>query len=521
MEKKGLIIQNDFVFSPEQLYNRQHVIDAISGKTGIAKDDIKDFRIIRKSVDARKGVKFNVRLEIITHGAEFSLLSKDFKFKDVIKSKPLIIIGAGPAGYFAAIECLIQGRKPIVLERGKPIEERKYDIADLNREHILNPDSNYAFGEGGAGTYSDGKLYTRSKKRGDITEVLQLLNYFGANENILIEAHPHIGTDKLPNIMKNIRNKIIECGGEVHFNKKVIDILIDTNKIYGVKTYDGEEYISESVILATGHSARDVYRFLDFHNVKLEGKGFAMGVRVEHPQELIDSIQYKRSNRGKYLPAATYNLVKQIDDRGVYSFCMCPGGTIVNASTENGYLVVNGMSNSRRNSPYANSGIVVELRPEDSYQYSENKTFSGIEFQKYMEQLAFQNSAYKLSAPAQRLNDFVSGKISRNLPDSSYYPGLINSPVHFWLPDFIGNRLRQAFKEFDKQMRGFLTNEAIVVGVETRTSSPVKIVRDTESFCSINIEGLYPCGEGAGYAGGIVSSAVDGREVVKKIMIGK
>jgi uncharacterized FAD-dependent dehydrogenase len=509
----------DFIFSPEQLFDKRFVLKSISAKFDIPQDDIKDYRILRKSIDARKGIKFNIRLEFVTKNEKFEEISYSFDFKDVSKSKTVVIVGAGPAGYFAALECLLVGLKPVVLERGKSIEDRKLDIAALNRDQILNPESNYAFGEGGAGTYSDGKLYTRSKKRGSIIGVLQMLHYFGAPEDILIEAHPHIGTDKLPGIMKNIREKIIECGGEVHFNTKVNSLVIDNEVIHGVKTIDGTVFESDSVILATGHSARDVYYFLSDQKVHLEAKGFAMGIRVEHPQVLIDGIQYKRKERGEFLPAATYNLVKQVNDRGVYSFCMCPGGTIVSSATDSKQIVVNGMSNSRRNSPFANAGIVVELRPEDFNQYAEHKHFAGLEFQKYLETLAYNNSATGLMAPAQRLHDFVNGKISSNLPESSYFPGLINSPLHFWLPDSICKRLRQGFKEFDKQMRGFVTNEAIVVGVESRTSSPVQIVRDFETFQSVNLKGLYPCGEGSGYAGGIVSSAIDGQLAVRKVAI--
>lgn len=512
-----MVKEADFIFSPEQLFNKEYVIKAAADKLSISADDIKDFRVIRKSIDARKGVKFNIRLQIVTKNDKFPSLSGAFEFKDVTKSKSIIIVGAGPAGYFAALECLLCGLKPVILERGKSIDDRKHDIAKLNREQIINPESNYAFGEGGAGTYSDGKLYTRSKKRGDINQILQLLYHFGADEDILIEAHPHIGTDKLPGIMKAIREQIISCGGEINFSKKVTGLSLHENQIKGVICEDETEFVSDRVILAAGHSARDVYHFLDEQKVELEEKGFAMGIRVEHPQALIDSIQYKRKERGEFLPAATYNLVKQIDGRGVYSFCMCPGGTIVSSATEKNQIVVNGMSNSRRNSPFANSGIVVELRPEDYYMYSENKTFAGLEFQKQLERMAFQNSASGLKAPAQRLEDFVKGRISANLPESSYFPGLINSPVHFWLPENIASRLRTAFKEFNKQMSGFLTNEAVVVGVESRTSSPIKVVRDRETFQSVNIKGLYPCGEGAGYAGGIVSSAIDGMLAVKSI----
>jgi uncharacterized protein len=512
-----MIYEEDFFASPEQLFNKEYLKKQVADKFNIPEADIKDFRILRKSIDARKGIKYNVRIQAITHSDQFPDLNGQFEFQDVSYFKRILIIGAGPAGYFAALQCLISGLKPIILERGKSIEERKHDIVAINRNEVLNPESNYSFGEGGAGTYSDGKLYTRSKKRGDVTEILQLLHHFGADQEIMIEAHPHIGTDRLPGIIKNIREKILERGGEVHFNTKVTQLIIKNNKVRGVQTENGEEFIADKVILATGHSARDVYNFLDAQNVKLEEKAFAMGVRVEHPQALLDKLQYNKVDRGEFLPPASYNLVKQIDDRGVYSFCMCPGGTIVCSATEKNQIVVNGMSNSRRNSLYANSGIVVELRPEDYYMYFENKTFAGLEFQKQLERMAFQNSASGLKAPAQRLEDFVKGRISNNLPDSSYYPGLVSSPVHFWLPEVISKRLRTAFREFDKKIKGFLTNEAIIVGVESRTSSPVKIPRDYETFQSVSIEGLYPCGEGSGYAGGIVSSAIDGMQAVKRI----
>ncbi len=513
-----MIQESDFVFYPEQLHNKQFVLKTISGKLNIPIGEIKDYRILRKSIDARKAVKFNARLQVITHDSEFPTEIQEFVFNDVKNKKEVVIVGAGPAGYFAALSCILNGLKPIVLERGKSVEDRKSDIAAINREHILNPDSNYAFGEGGAGTYSDGKLYTRSKKRGNVRDVLQLLHYFGANRDVLVDAHPHVGTDKLPGIMRNIRNKIIECGGEVHFNTKVVGINVSSGSVKSVVCENSKEYTSENVVFATGHSARDVYRFLNESEVVLKPKGFAMGVRVEHPQELIDSIQYKRKSRGQYLPPATYNLVQQVNGRGVYSFCMCPGGTIVCASTEEKQIVVNGMSNSKRVGPYANSGIVVEIKPEDYLGTSGlEDPFAGMQMQMNLEQMTYQNSASGLHAPAQRLEDFVKGKISMGLPDSSYYPGLINSPVHFWLPENIGKRLQLAFKEFDKKMRGYLTNEAVVVGVESRTSSPIQVVRDKETFQSLSVKGLYPCGEGAGYSGGIVSSAVDGIQVIKRI----
>lgn len=512
-----MIHEADFVFFPEQLFDRSQVLKAVSRQLGILEKEISSYRIVRKSIDARKGVKFNVRLQVATTGDVFPDLRGNFDFRDVFSSKTVTIIGAGPAGYFAALQCIMSGLKPIVFERGKSVDERKFDIAALNTQHILNPESNYAFGEGGAGTYSDGKLYTRSKKRGNVTEVLQLLHYFGADEDILVEAHPHIGTDRLHAIMRNIRNKILDYGGEVHFSSKLTGLKLVNNKVAGVVINGTDEFPCENLVLATGHSARDIYYMLNSEGVVLREKGFAMGVRVEHPQALIDSIQYKRKERGKFLPAASYSLVKQVDGRGVYSFCMCPGGKIVSALTEDNTIVVNGMSNSKRNSPFANSGIVVELRPEDYASYSENKIFSGLEFQKSLETLAYRNGGGAVVAPAQRLADFVNGKISANLPSVSYEPGVVSSPMHFWMPVFLSLRLREGFRQFDRQMHGFLTNEAVVVGVESRTSSPVQVVRDIETMQSLSVSNLYPCGEGAGYAGGIVSSAVDGMEVVKRI----
>ena len=507
----------DIIFSPEQFLNRVYVQRVIAQQLHVSEQDISAYRVVRKSIDARKGVKFNVRLQVAMKGDALPELCGNFEFHDVSNKPPVTIIGAGPAGYFAALQCILSGLKPIVFERGKSVDERKLDIAALNRLHVLNPESNYAFGEGGAGTYSDGKLYTRSKKRGNVTEVLQLLHYFGADEDILVEAHPHIGTDRLHSIMRNIRAKIVECGGEIHFSSKLTGIKVVANKVVGIVINGSDERKCDNLILATGHSARDVYNLLYSNGVMLREKGFAMGVRVEHPQVLIDSIQYKCKVRGEYLPAASYSLVKQVDGRGVYSFCMCPGGRIVSAITETKSIVVNGMSNSKRNSPFANSGIVVELRPEDYASYSDNKIFSGLEFQKQLEAMAYRNGGGEVVAPAQRLADFVSGKISSGLPSVSYEPGVVSSPMHFWLPEFLSARLREGFRLFDRQMHGFLTNEAVVVGVESRTSSPVQVVRDVESMRSVSVENLYPCGEGAGYAGGIVSSAIDGMEVVKRI----
>ncbi len=512
-----MLHEADFVFSPEQLFDNNVVKKAISAKFGVRVGDISAYRIIRKSIDARKGVKFNVRLQIALCGEEFPDLKGNFEFGDVSHSPEVTIIGAGPAGYFAALQCILSGLKPVVFERGKSVDERKFDIAALNSKHILNPESNYAFGEGGAGTYSDGKLFTRSKKRGNVTEVLQLLHYFGADENVLIDSHPHIGTDRLHTIMRNIRKTILQCGGEVYFLSKLTKINVKNGRAESIIINGIDEFLCNNLILATGHSARDVYYMLYENGILLREKGFAMGVRVEHQQSLIDSIQYKCKQRSKFLPAASYALVKQVNGRGVYSFCMCPGGSIVSAVSEPETIVVNGMSNSKRNSPYANSAVVVELRPEDFASYGTNKIFSGLEFQKSFESLAYRNGGGGIIAPAQRLADFVSGKISSSLPKSSYEPGLISSPLHFWMPEFIGSRLREGFKLFDRQMHGFLTNDAIIVGVESRTSSPIQISREAETMSSFSINNMYPCGEGAGYAGGIVSSAMDGMEVVKRI----
>ncbi len=441
-----------------------------------------------------------------------------FRYQNVAGKKPVIIIGAGPAGLFAAMRLIELGFKPIIFERGKEVSERKKDIAQLNRNNGLSTESNYCFGEGGAGTFSDGKLFTRSRKKGDRSRILLNFHQHGAQDAILYEAYPHIGTDKLPEVIKNIRQTILKYGGEIHFETKVTELLIENNSIKGVKTKNGNEIFAGAVILSTGHSARDVYEMLQKQNIALESKGFAMGVRVEHPQALIDKIQYHAKERGEYLPAATYNLVAQTDGRGVYSFCMCPGGFIVPASTFEKETVVNGMSSSSRNSAFANSGVVVEIRPEDlPEEYTQYGALAGIKFQQYYENLAFVNGGGKQTAPAQRLYDFVKGRLSVDLPESSYLPGLIASPMHFWMPDFISRRLREGFKDFDRKMKGFLTNDALIIGVESRTSSPVRIPRNPETLQHISVAGLYPCGEGAGYAGGITSSAIDGENCAEKI----
>lgn len=472
---------------------------------------IRTFRILKKSVDARqKNIIVNLSVELILADEKSEPVIEPLKLKDVSNAREVVIIGAGPAGLFAALRLIELGLKPVIFERGRDVSSRKRDIARISREHIVDSDSNYCFGEGGAGTYSDGKLYTRSKKRGDNNRVLELLCLHGAGKNIIYEAHPHIGTDKLPGIISAIRETILSCGGQVELNSRIDDIIIENNSIKGVIISGGVVHKCSKLIVATGHSARDIYDILHRKNVILEPKSFAAGVRVEHPQELIDRIQYHGNSRGNYLPAAAYSLVKQIDGRGVYSFCMCPGGFIVPSATSQDEVVVNGMSPSGRNSVFANSGIVVEIRPEDLADYSVSGIMAGLDFQKKIEHDAWINGGSTQRAPAQRLVDFVEGKKSGSLPKVSYFPGVVSSPLHSWLPDSISNRLREGFRQFGQIMKGFLTNDAVVLGVESRTSSPLRIPRDPLTLEHISVHGLYPCGEGSGYAGGIVSSAIDG-----------
>jgi uncharacterized FAD-dependent dehydrogenase len=503
---------------PKQAATANLLKEVIADKINISSQKITSVRITRKSIDARSKVqvKINLTVDVYTEGSQPEKVSYPFHYRNVENEKTVIVVGAGPAGIFAALRLIELGLKPVIIERGKDVSERKKDIAQLNRNNGLNPDSNYCFGEGGAGTFSDGKLFTRSKKKGDCSRILLNFHLHGAQDEILFETHPHIGTDKLPEIIKNMRQTILHHGGEVHFETKMSGLIVENNKIKGIRTNKGEWH-ADAVILATGHSARDVYEMLQNQQIKLEAKGFAMGVRVEHPQILIDKIQYHAKERGNYLPPASYNLVTQVEGRGVYSFCMCPGGFIVPASTFEKETVVNGMSPANRNSDYANSGIVVEIRTEDLDEYASYGDLAGMKFQQHYENLAFVNGAGKQTAPAQRLSDFVKGRLSVDLPPSSYLPGLIPSPIHFWMPEFIRKRLQEAFINFDKKMKGFLTNEALLVGVESRTSSPVRIPRDPETLQHISVEGLYPCGEGAGYAGGITSSAMDGENCAEKI----
>ena len=497
----------------------------LKGKTakylGVSEKDIQ-IKVQRKSIDARKpSIYFNYKLEVYINEPMPSTADYIFNYKDVSKAKPIHIIGFGPAGMWAALRCLELGYKPIVLERGKNVQERRRDLKAINQDHIVNEDSNYCFGEGGAGTYSDGKLYTRSLKRGDVRRVFESLVHHGATEEILVDAHPHIGTNKLPKIVQNIRETIVQYGGEVHFNTKVTDFVIDDNELKSIILGDSKEIEVQRVILATGHSARDIFYLLQKKKIALKAKSFAMGVRVEHPQQIIDSIQYHCSGeRNELLPAAAYSLVHQSKGRGVYSFCMCPGGFIVPAATAPGEVVVNGMSPSKRNNLYANSGIVVEINAdEDLYKYEKFGALRGLEYQKDLERLAFTSGGRTQVAPSQRLTDFVEGKLSADLNPTSYQPGLNSAPLHSLLPKLIGSRLRQGFAEFGKKMKGYYTSQANIVGVESRTSSPINIPRN-ENLEHPEIKGLFPCGEGGGYAGGIVSAAMDGERCAEAAIVG-
>jgi hypothetical protein len=473
---------------------------------------IKHMIPIQRSVDARSSkIKVRLKAELFIDELPAEIRKNIRKsYADVSNKIPVIVIGAGPAGLFAALTLIENGMKPIVIERGKDVKARKFDIAQINREHIVNPDSNYCFGEGGAGTYSDGKLYTRSTKRGNVSEILSLFVSHGADEDILIDSHPHIGTDRLPAIVGAMRQTILDAGGEIYFNRRITDIIIRNGKIKGVEDKSGNIYEAQSVILATGHSARDIYELLHRKGLALEAKSFALGVRAEHPQALIDSIQYRQSPRDPFLPAAPYSLVKQVEGRGVFSFCMCPGGIIVPSATETGQVVVNGMSNSRRNSPFANSGIVVQIDPSDIAYLSEYGPFAGLELQRRIEDACWRAAGMNQTAPAQRISDFTRGVTSSSLPECSYFPGIVPAPLHEILPPFVAGRLQEAFLQFDKMMKGYHASEAVILGTESRTSSPIRIPRDSETLEHIGLAGLFPCGEGAGYSGGIVSSAMDG-----------
>ncbi len=482
--------------------------------------DITYIEILKRSVDARqKNIKINLRVRVF--------IKEDYKedpveisnYKDISNAKEVIIIGAGPAGLFAALKLIEKGFKPIVLERGKNVRERRRDLAAITKNHIVNEDSNYCFGEGGAGTFSDGKLYTRSKKRGDVNQIIKLLIAHGANNNIAVEAHPHIGTNKLPKIIQAIRETILNYGGKVLFNTRVTDIIVKNKEVNGVETQNGLIIYSKKIVLATGHSARDIFELLHNKGIEIEAKPFALGVRVEHTQQLIDQIQYHCDVRGDYLPPAPYSIVKQVKNRGVYSFCMCPGGVIAPCATAPGEVVTNGWSPSKRDQPTSNSGIVVELKLEDFAAYKEFGPLAGVEFQKNIEQTAWHLAGETQRVPAQRLVDFTKGKLSDNIPKTSYQPGTTSIELGSVLPPFIYKTLQNGFEQFGRSMKGYLTNEAVVHAPESRTSSPVRIPRDRKTMEHIQIKGLYPCGEGAGYAGGIISAAIDGEKCAEQISL--
>lgn len=528
---------------PEQAASEQSLKQYISREKGLDIRTIHAVRVLKKSIDARQRTIFvNVKAQVFINEEPAEKEFIETEYRNVEGRPQVIVVGAGPGGLFAALRLIERGLRPIVVERGKNVRDRKLDLARISRDHKVDAESNYSFGEGGAGAYSDGKLYTRSKKRGSVEKILNVFCQHGASTAILSDAHPHIGTDKLPRVIENMRNTILNCGGEVHFQTRMDRLIIENNRVVGIETNNGKTFRGP-VILATGHSARDVYRWLYRNGVQIEAKGLAVGVRLEHPSQLIDQIQYHNKNgRGKYLPAAEYSFVQQVDGRGVYSFCMCPGGFVVPAASGPHQLVVNGMSPSNRGGRWSNSGMVVEIRPEDllhpdlqvqageliegsaeaetealiaeSQSHSDSAgqphVLSMMRFQEKLEQLCWQQGNMRQTAPAQRMMDFTRKKLSYDLPETSYSPGLVSSPLHFWMPKFVGERLSQGFQLFGKSSRGFLTNEAVMIAVETRTSAPVRIVRDAETLQHVTVEGLFPCGEGAGYAGGIVSAGIDG-----------
>jgi uncharacterized FAD-dependent dehydrogenase len=505
--------------APEIAVNDQLIKEQVAKLIRVSVADIKHISILKRSIDARqKAIKINLKVAIYFQEDEFieeKIQLPDYK--NVSNSPEVIVVGAGPAGLFAALQLIELGLKPIVIERGKDVRGRRRDLKAINLEHIVNEDSNYCFGEGGAGTYSDGKLYTRSKKRGDVTRILELLVGFGASDDILIEAHPHIGTNKLPKIIQDIREKIIQMGGKVLFETRLTDIIIKNNEVQGIVTQAGDTILSNKIILATGHSARDIFELLDQKNIFIEAKPFALGVRAEHPQSLIDSIQYSCDYRGELLPPAPYSIVKQVGGRGMYSFCMCPGGVIAPCATSPGEVVTNGWSPSKRDQATANSGIVIELKLEDFAPYSKFGALAGLEFQKSIEQKAWHLAGETQKVPAQRMVDFTKNSVSSEIPKTSYVPGTTSVEMGQVFPGFLSQILREGFSEFGKSMKGYLTNEAVLHAPESRTSSPVRIPRDAISLEHLQIKGLYPCGEGAGYAGGIISAAIDGEKCAIKV----
>ncbi len=500
--------------TPEIAANELLLKDYLSKQIKVSVDEIQHVTVLKRSIDARqKSVKINLKVSIYLKGEPFQEVKFQLPaYKNVSNSQEVIVVGAGPAGLFAALQLIELGLKPIVIERGKEVRGRRRDLKAINVEHIVNEDSNYCFGEGGAGTYSDGKLYTRSKKRGDVTRILELFVAFGATPDILVDAHPHIGTNKLPQIIQDIREKIIEFGGQVLFETRLTDILIKNNEVQGIVTQKGDTIFANKLILATGHSARDIYELLDKKKIFIEAKPFALGVRAEHPQSLIDSIQYSCDYRGEHLPAAPYSIVKQVNGRGMYSFCMCPGGVIAPCATSPGEVVTNGWSPSKRDQATANSGIVIELKLEDFKPFAKFGALAGMEFQKSIEQKAWHLAGETQKVPAQRMIDFTQNRVSSDIPKTSYVPGTTSVEMGQVFPSFLTQILREGFTEFGKSMRGYLTNEAILHAPESRTSSPVRIPRDLYSYEHLQIKGLYPCGEGAGYAGGIISAAIDGEK---------
>jgi len=504
--------------SPEENADEKKLDEIFRRISRVKKEEEFHVRLLNRSIDARSRYPvINITAEVYINEPPVPEPVFSENYKKVSDKKRVFIAGAGPAGYFAALELLEHGIKPVIFDRGKDVRERRRDLRAIQQEGIVNPDSNYCFGEGGAGTYSDGKLYTRSHKRGDIYKALKILTEHGAHSDILIDSHPHIGSNRLPVLVQKLRETILHYGGEINFNSTVTDLIISDGKINGIIINDSEELFSDNLILATGHSARDIYYMLKRKNILTEAKPFAVGVRVEHPQTLIDEIQYKQNPRSEYLPASPYKLTAQCGGRGVYSFCMCPGGLIVPSATSPGELVVNGMSMSRRDSKFANSGIVAAVELEDLKNYKDHGSFMGLEFQKEIERNFFKEGDGGQKAPAQRLTDFVNGKLSDTLPESSYIPGIYSADLNNILSKEISSKLREAFSQFGKKMKGYLTEEAIVTGPESRTSSPVRIPRDRLTFEHVQMKGLYPCGEGAGYAGGIISAALDGQNTAKAI----
>jgi hypothetical protein len=505
--------------NPETAANEHLLKQEVAKQLRVKQEKIGGITILKRSIDARqRSVLINLKVQIFLDNELVSIPENSLPdYKDVSNGREVIVIGAGPAGLFAALQLIELGLRPIVIERGKDVRGRRRDLKSINQDHIVNEDSNYCFGEGGAGTYSDGKLYTRSKKRGDVDRILKLFVAFGASTDILVDAHPHIGTNKLPKIISDMREKIIEYGGIVKFDTRVTDIILKGKEVDGVITQSGEKISASKIILATGHSARDIFELLDRKKIFIEAKPFAIGVRAEHPQQLIDKIQYSCDFRGEHLPPAPYSIVKQVNGRGMYSFCMCPGGVIAPCATSPGEVVTNGWSPSKRDQPTANSGIVIELKPEDFKPYEKFGALAGMELQKSIEQRSWHLAGQTQRVPAQRMVDFTQKKLSSDIPKTSYVPGTTSVEMGEVFPGFLTQILREGFIEFGKSMRGYMTNEAILHAPESRTSSPVRIPRDAETLEHVQIKGLYPCGEGAGYAGGIISAAIDGEKCALKI----